>query len=99
MMDFREMYFILFEEVMVEQGNIINGYYNYRLPEGVVVNDVFFVGWRQRSETFLNVGYDINTPHSGKQYYWINGEWQAVAGPGQYHDKTSSWFSTTNYFS
>jgi hypothetical protein len=64
------------QEVMVEQGNFINGYYNYRFPEGVVVNDVFFVGWKQRSESFLNVGYDINTPHAGKQYYWINGEWR-----------------------
>jgi len=64
------------QEVMVEQGNFINGYYNYRFPEGVVVNDVFFVGWKQRSESFLNAGYDINTPHSGKQFYWINGEWR-----------------------
>jgi len=64
------------EEVMVEQGNVINGFYNYTIPEGVVLNDIFYVGWKQRSESFLNVGFDVNTPHSGKQFYWLNGEWR-----------------------
>ena len=61
---------------MVEQGNVINGFYNYTIPEGVVLNDIFYVGWKQRSESFLNVGFDVNTPHSGKQFYWLNGEWR-----------------------
>ena len=64
------------EEVMVEQGNVINGFYNYTIPEGVVVNDIFYIGWRQLSETFLNAGFDVNTPHTGKQFYWLNGEWR-----------------------
>ena len=63
------------EDVMVEQGSVINGFYNYILPEGVIVNDIFYVGWRQRSESFLNVGYDVNTPNTGRQFYWLNGEW------------------------
>jgi len=63
------------EAVMVEQGNMINGFYNYTIPEGVPVNGVFYVGWKQLSESFLNAGYDINTPHAGKQFYWLNGEW------------------------
>jgi hypothetical protein len=64
------------EEVMVEQGNTINGFYDYTIPEGVVVNGVFYIGWRQRSETFLNAGFDVNTPHAGRQFYWLNGEWR-----------------------
>lgn len=64
------------EEVMVEQGNSINGFYTYTIPEGVPLNGTFYVGWRQRSETFLNAGYDINTPNSGKQLYWLNGDWR-----------------------
>jgi hypothetical protein len=70
------------EEVMVEQGNAINGFYTYTIPEGVLVNGTFYVGWRQRSESFLNAGFDINTPHKGKQFYWLNGEWNQsqVAG-------------------
>ena len=70
------------ESVMVEQGNVINGFYNYTIPEGVVVNNIFYVGWRQLSETFLNVGYDVNTPHAGKQFYWLNGVWNQSQVPG-----------------
>jgi hypothetical protein len=70
------------EDVIVEQGNGINGFYTYTLPEGVVVNDVFYVGWKQRSESFLNAGYDINTPNAGKQFYWLNGEWIQSQVPG-----------------
>lgn len=68
--------------VMVEQGTMINGFYNYTIPEGVVVNSTFYVGWRQLSETFLNAGYDVNTPNSGKQFYWLNGEWNLSQVPG-----------------
>lgn len=64
-----------FEGVMVEQGKDINGFYTYVLPDGVMVDDVFYVGWKQRSETFLNAGFDINTPHRGRQFYWLNGQW------------------------
>jgi hypothetical protein len=63
------------EEVMVEQGNQINGFYTYSIPEGVMVKDIFYVGWKQRSETFLNAGFDVNTPHGGRQFFWLNGEW------------------------
>jgi hypothetical protein len=67
---------------MVEQGSGINGFYTYALPEGVVVNNVFYVGWRQRSESFLNAGYDINTPNNGRQFYWLNGEWSKSQAEG-----------------
>jgi hypothetical protein len=70
------------EGVMVEQGTGINGFYNYTIPEGVVVNGTFYIGWRQLSESFLNAGYDVNTPQSGKQFYWLNGEWNQSQVPG-----------------
>jgi hypothetical protein len=63
------------EEILVKQGDDINGFHTYGLPSPVPVNGIFYIGWRQRSETFLNAGIDINTPHNGKQYYWINGNW------------------------
>ncbi len=40
-----------------------------------MVNDVFYVGWRQSSETFLNAGLDLNTPSGERQFYWLNGLW------------------------
>jgi len=64
------------EEVMVEQDELINGFYAYNISEGVMVNGVFYAGWKQRTETFLNAGFDVNTPHAGRQFYWLNGEWQ-----------------------
>jgi hypothetical protein len=66
----------MLEEVMVEQGELINGFYTYKIPDKVPVNDIFYVGWRQRSESFLNAGLDVNTEQAGKQVYWLNGDWQ-----------------------
>ncbi|MCE5344697.1 MAG: T9SS type A sorting domain-containing protein [Bacteroidales bacterium] len=63
------------EDVMVEQGSSINGFYTYYFTQNVVVNDVFYVGWRQSSETFLNAGLDLNTSPGGRQFYWLNGLW------------------------
>jgi hypothetical protein len=63
------------ENVLVEPGDEINGFHTYILPDGVMVNGVFYAGWKQRSETFLNAGFDVNTPHRGRQYYWLNGAW------------------------
>jgi hypothetical protein len=70
------------ENVMVEQGDVINGFYTYAIPEGVAVNGIFYVGWRQLSETFLNAGYDVNTPNAGRQFFWLNGEWSQSQVPG-----------------
>jgi len=61
--------------VIVEPGDDINGFYTYILPDGVPVDDVFYVGWKQKTETFLNAGFDVNTPHQGRQFYWLNGIW------------------------
>ncbi len=63
------------EEVMVEKIGGVNSFYTYRLPDGVPVNNIFYIGWRQRSETFLNAGFDFNTPNKGRQFYWLNGNW------------------------
>ncbi|MCU0460976.1 MAG: T9SS type A sorting domain-containing protein [Bacteroidales bacterium] len=70
------------EKEMVQQGEAINGFYTYRLKDAVMVDDIFYVGWKQRTETFLNAGLDINTPHGGKQFYWINGNWIRSAASG-----------------
>ena len=70
------------EEEMVNLGSSINGFYTYLLNESVKVNGIFYVGWKQRSETFLNAGFDFNTPHNGKQFYWINGNWTLSQAKG-----------------
>ena len=63
------------EELMVEKSSMLNGFYSYGITDGVPVNGIFYVGWKQRSETFLNAGMDVNTPQNGRQFYWLNGDW------------------------
>ncbi len=63
------------ENVLVDPGKSLNGFITYILDDPVYVDNWFFIGWRQRSETFLNAGIDSNTPHNGRQYYYINGIW------------------------
>jgi len=63
------------EDLLVEPGDKLNGFHTYILPDGVPVDGTFYVGWKQVSETFLNAGFDVNTPHRGRQYYWLNGVW------------------------
>lgn len=70
------------EELMVRKSESINGFYTYTLPDGVMVDQTFYVGWKQRSESFLNAGLDLNTPHKGRQLYWLNGDWQQSQATG-----------------
>jgi hypothetical protein len=64
------------DEIMVETGDKINGFYNYTVIDGIPINGTFYVGWKQRTETFLNAGLDINTQNNGRHLFWINGEWR-----------------------
>jgi hypothetical protein len=70
------------QEVMVAQGKGNNGFYTYTLTDPIELTGTFFVGWKQRSETFLNAGFDINTPPEGRQFYWLNGNWNSSQAPG-----------------
>lgn len=70
------------EDMIVEPEERLNGFNTYILPDGVMVDDVFYIGWKQRSETFINAGFDMNTPHRGRQFYWLNGEWIQSQKPG-----------------
>jgi hypothetical protein len=63
------------EEVTVEQGEGINGFHTYVLRDPLFIDNIFYIGWKQRSETFLNAGLDINTTNEGRQFFWLNGQW------------------------
>lgn len=63
------------EEFMVDPGTDVNGFATYWLSDPVEVNGYFYVGWRQRSETFLNAGLDLNSPHLDRQFFYLNGIW------------------------
>jgi hypothetical protein len=70
------------EEMTVRQGEGINGFYTYILNDPLPVNGIFYIGWKQRSETFLNGGFDVNTPNGDKQFYWLNGNWNLSQANG-----------------
>jgi hypothetical protein len=70
------------EDMTVSQGEGNNGYYTYILNDPVEITGEFFVGWKQRSETFLNAGFDLNSPHKGKLVYWLNGNWNVSQQKG-----------------
>lgn len=57
----------------------LNGYVAYKFdkPLPVARNQVFYVGWIQTSEVFLNIGFDANTPNKGKNLYALDatGSW------------------------
>jgi hypothetical protein len=70
------------EEMTVTQGDGINGFYTYILNDPQTVYGDFYIGWKQRTETFLNAGFDLNTPHGGRQFYWLNGNWSQSQAKG-----------------
>jgi hypothetical protein len=70
------------QEMMVTQGKGIDGFYTYVLTDPIELTGTFFIGWKQRSETFLNAGFDINTPPEGRQFYWLNGNWNSSQANG-----------------
>jgi hypothetical protein len=70
------------EQMMVTRGEGINGFYTYILNDPIMVDGNFYVGWRQRTETFLNAGFDLNTSNGGKQLYWLNGNWNISQAQG-----------------
>jgi hypothetical protein len=70
------------EEMTVRQGEGINGFYTYILNDPLPINGIFYIGWKQRSETFLNAGFDVNTPNGDKQFYWLNGNWNLSQANG-----------------
>jgi hypothetical protein len=57
----------------------LNAYIAYKFdkPLPIARNQVFYVGWIQTSEVFLNIGFDANTPNRGKNLYALGatGSW------------------------
>jgi hypothetical protein len=49
----------------------LNAYIAYKFdkPLPIARNQVFYVGWIQTSEVFLNIGFDANTSNKGKTLY------------------------------
>jgi hypothetical protein len=53
----------------------LNKFHTYLLDEPVPVQGTFYVGWIQRSEHNLNVGFDAGNDASGNIFYYVTDEW------------------------
>ncbi|MFN8242186.1 MAG: T9SS type A sorting domain-containing protein [Bacteroidales bacterium] len=70
------------EDEVVIPGNAVSGFHTYVLKTPVPIFGDFHVGWKQVTETYLNAGFDANTPNSGHLKYWLNGNWFNSQAPG-----------------
>jgi len=63
-------------DVLPRYSDSINRFVEYRFDSLVIIPEGdFYVGWRQNSEVFLNIGFDMNLDHSDRVRYLFNGEW------------------------
>lgn len=51
-------------------------FYTYNLGKSVAVDGVFYVGWEQTTETFLNVGFDMGSKSYNRFFYTLNEFWR-----------------------
>jgi len=63
------------ENLKPEFEDSLNIFVSFPLDEPVLVDGIFFVGWQQTSDVFLNVGFDKNRIKNSKLLYRKNGEW------------------------
>lgn len=52
-----------------------NGFATFALPEPLLVDGTFYVGWQQVSETNLQIGMDIQNSARQHMYYFSNNTW------------------------
>ncbi len=49
------------------------------LDSAIFIKDEIFIGLRQNTDEFLNIGYDVNDPHKDKIFYNNFGSWENFA--------------------
>jgi len=69
-------------DLSVQQGPGLNGFQTYYLADPVEVTNTYYVGWQQTTEKFMNAGFDLNTPNTGRQLYFLNGTWNTSQASG-----------------
>lgn len=53
----------------------VNAFWEYFLPEKVIVNGTFYVGWKQTNSNRLNIGFDKNINNQDKIFYDLGSGW------------------------
>ena len=60
----------------------VNGFYEYFLPEPVLVSGTYYVGWKQTSANRLNVGFDKNINNQNRVFYDLGSGWSNTGFEG-----------------
>lgn len=68
---------IIYEEIelLSRYSYGLDNYVDYVLENPILLQDTFFVGFRQNHENYFNLGFDKNTDASEKTFYFIEGFW------------------------
>lgn len=59
-----------------------NAFYEYTLPEKVLVSGTYYVGWKQSSSVRLNIGFDRNINSSDKIFFNLGTNWSGTGFSG-----------------
>lgn len=59
-----------------------NYFYEYVLPQKVIVSGTYYVGWKQSSSVRLNIGLDKNLDNSSKIFYNLGTNWSGTGTSG-----------------
>lgn len=67
---------VLYQQLGVMPLNLgINEFHNYVLDTAIVVPETFYIGWKQTTTDYLNIGFDRNRDMGKNIFYNIYGYW------------------------
>jgi len=69
----------LYQESMTIERSQQNQFTYHKFERFVVVQDSFYIGWKQSTSTSMIIGLDKNTDTSNQIYYNTNGTWEQPA--------------------
>jgi len=69
----------LYQESMTIERSQQNQFTYHKFERFVVVQDSFYIGWKQSTSTSMVIGLDKNTDTSNQIYYNTNGTWEQPA--------------------
>lgn len=70
------------EGIVPSYSDKLNQFVIYELERSIPVDGIFYIGWVQKSDLRMNVGFDVNTKGYTKLFYWITDSWNTSSAYG-----------------
>ncbi|MFC2138400.1 T9SS type A sorting domain-containing protein [Bacteroidota bacterium] len=70
------------EFLYVEYGKSVNSFAYYPLDTNIIIDGKFYIGIIQRTDDYLNIGFDLNTNSRVNTLYNIDGTWDTTKYEG-----------------